>query len=317
MTAAAKIDARALLPAAADLHAALESWHRWIAQERRMSAHTVRAYVGDVHRLIAFLSDHLGTTISIDRFSGMSIGDLRAFQAARAADKAAAVTRARGLSGIKSFCLYLDKFGIAHVPVVSKISPPKLPRYLPRPLSETDAKAVPEAAAALTDESWVGARDRALFILLYGAGLRLGEALSLNGADIPHDGWLVVTGKGRKQRRVPILPIIAEAIGDYVRACPHPIGRSDPLFRGVKGGRLNPSVADGRMQSVRGALGLPDTATPHALRHSYATHLLNHGADLRSIQALLGHASLATTERYTEVATEKLTEIHRKAHPRA
>ncbi len=194
---------------------------------------------------------------------------------------------------------------------------PKVPRALPRPLDVGDALAAVDAAGQLSDEPWLAKRDQALLLLLYGCGLRIGEALALNRRDAPAGDVLVVTGKGRKQRLVPVLPVVREAIAAYLAACPHALPADAPLFLGARGGRLDPAVAQRQVRRLRSALGLPETATPHALRHSFATHLLADGGDLRTIQELLGHASLSTTQRYTAVDVSRLAAVHRRAHPRA
>ena len=306
-----------ILPVAPDVADAVDRWRRWLRTERRLSAHTLRGYDGDVQRFCRFLADHTGAPASLMTLSALSVGDLRAFQAARVRTGAEAGTRARGLSSLRSLFGFLDRIGLCHVAAIHAIGHPRQPKRLPRPLSEKDALDVPEEAASLPASDWIGLRDRALFTLLYGCGLRLAEALGLALADIPAGGGLTVKGKGGKQRIVPILPAVIDAVQAYVAACPYPLAAGGPLFVGARGKRLNPAVAERQMRAVRAALRLPDDATPHALRHSYATHLLSAGCDLRSIQELLGHASLSTTQRYTEVSPDRMLEVHAKAHPRA
>ncbi len=247
----------------------------------------------------------------------MSLGDFRAFQAFRAGGGAGRVTRARGLSAIRSFFGHLDRAGLLHNAALHGLTHPRLPRTLPRPLGVGEALTLVDAAPEISTLDWIGLRDRGLFALLYGCGLRLGEALGLRREDLPRDGRLTVTGKGRKQRQVPVLPAVAQALEGYVAACPFAPAPDAPLFLGERGGPLNPGVAERQMRRLRALLGLPDTVTPHALRHSFATHLLVAGGDLRSIQELLGHSSLSTTQRYTEIDATQLLAVYDQAHPRA
>ena len=305
------------LLAAADVLDAVDGWRRWLATEKRASDHTIRAYLGDVARFLVFVAGHLGRPPGLNDLGDLALGDFRAYLAGRARSGAGAASRARGLSGIRNFFRHLDRAGILHNPAIAGLSGPKPPRGVPKALTAEDAAAVLETAAEISDRDWVGRRDRALFTLLYGCGLRIAEALSLTRGDLPADGTLKVVGKGRKERLVPVLPAVAEALAAYVAACPHAMRPGDPLFVGVRGGPLNPGVAERQMRRLRRLLGLPETATPHALRHSFATHLLAGGADLRAIQELLGHSSLSTTQRYTDVDVEQLLAVHRDTHPRA
>lgn len=301
--------------AAPDLAEALARWRGWLAGERNAAAHTVRAYEGDVARFLTFLSGHLGHAVRLDDLGRLGVADLRAYQSRRAADGAGATSRARGLSGLRNLFAYLDREGVVHVPGASVIRPPRLPRGLPKPLTEADALGL-IAEAGDAAEGWTGLRDRALFALLYGCGLRLAEALSLPRRAVPAGRALTVMGKGGKQRLVPVLPTVAAALADYADALPFSPAPGEPIFRGARGGPLNPGVAERRMRDLRRQLGLPDHATPHALRHSFATHMLAGGADLRAIQELLGHAQLSTTQRYTEVEEGQLRAAY-AAHPRA
>jgi integrase/recombinase XerC len=282
-----------------------------------MSAHTLRAYLGDAHAFLGFIATHRGGPPSLSTLAGLTLADFRAWLASRSGEGAAAATRARGLSAVRSFFRHLDRAGTLHNPALEGLGGPKLPRSLPKALTQADAAGTIEAAAGLQEEDWIGRRDRALLLLLYGAGLRLGEALGLTGRDVPREGRMVVRGKGRKERLVPVLPIVAEAIADYLATCPFPAGPDRPLFLGARGGPLNPGVAERQVRRLRHLLGLPASATPHALRHSFATHLLAEGADLRSIQELLGHASLSTTQRYTALDDRRLLGVYESAHPRA
>jgi integrase/recombinase XerC len=303
--------------AAPDVLDAAAAWQRWLAVERNASAHTRRAYTGDLTRFLAFLRDHTGAPASLNDLGNLGLRDLRAFLAARAGEQAAAGTRARGLSALRSFFGWLDRRGILHVPALAGIRPPKSAKPLPRPLSQQEALATIDTAQELSDSDWIGLRDRALFALLYGAGLRLGEALALSRREAPVGGRLRVLGKGRKQREVPVLPAVRAAIDAYLAACPYAMPPEGPLFLGARGKRLNPAIAEKQMRALRHLLGLPDSATPHALRHSFATHLLAAGGDLRAIQELLGHSSLSTTQRYTEIEEAQLLETYARCHPRA
>ncbi len=249
----------------------------------------------------------------------MSPADYRAFLARRRRDGLAAPSLARGLSGVRSLIRFLEKRGEATSAAVAAIGAPKAPRRLPRPLGVADALSVVSEAGVLADEPLVAARDSAVLALLYGAGLRISEALSLTAAEAPPEtgGALRVTGKGGKTRLVPVLPAVGRAVAAYVRLAPFRLAPEGPLFRGVKGGPLSPRIVQLTLQRLRGALGLPETATPHALRHSFATHLLGSGGDLRTIQELLGHANLSTTQVYTSVDAERLVAAWKGAHPRA
>lgn len=321
--AASAIDPAAFhdLPIAPDFADALARWWAWLQAERGAGPQTLRAYRGDIAGLCHFLASHLGKRPGLNDLSRLSVTDVRAYLASRAGDGATAQTRARNLSGLANLAGFLDRRGIAHIPALSAIGRPKAAKPLPRPIAEDDAVTLLDTATALPEAGWVGLRDRALFGLLYGAGLRLGEALALTAGDLPTasagtTGTLRVTGKGRKMREVPVLARVRGWLEDYRAACPHDLAADTPFFRGVRGGRLHPSVAEGQMAKLRAFLGLADTATPHALRHSFASHLLAGGADLRTLQELLGHASLSTTQRYTAIDRERLIAVHRAAHPR-
>jgi integrase/recombinase XerC len=298
---------------AGDLQKRLEHWQEWLKYEKNVSRHTFRAYTSDITAFITFLSDYHGKRISLGDIAGCNITDFRAWLAKSTLDNKAASTRARSLSGLKNFLSWLDKQGHAHNASINTVRTPKLPHRLPRPLYEKQAMTVLKA----DEDDWLKLRNQALFTLLYGCGLRIDEALSLNISDLPHDGFLKVRGKGRKERQVPVLDVVENAINIYRGACPYPEEPERPVFLGARGGRLNQGVAQRDMRNLRTELGLPETATPHALRHSCATHLLENGANLREIQELLGHASLSTTQRYTEIDTRKLLEIYKSAHPRA
>lgn len=299
---------------APDLAAKVGAWITWLKVERNVSKHTQRAYISDLSQFFQFLSNHHGHALSIDHLSAASLSDFRAWMSGKASGGAAASSRARSLSGIKNFLGWMDKQGIAHNAALAGVRAPKLPRKLPRPLMETQTFRLLDT---MPDDDWTSRRDKALFTLLYGCGLRIDEALGLNIGGLPRDGFLRVIGKGNKERQVPVLPAVITAIDHYRAACPFVENAARPLFVGEKGKRLHQGVAQKAMRDVRRALNLPESLTPHALRHSFATHLLQNGANLREIQELLGHASLSTTQRYTEVNAEELLAIYRKSHPRA
>lgn len=309
------------MPFAPDVAAELARWRSYLAAERRMSDKTVEAYQRDVFQLLSFLAQHLGGTPSLKKLAALQPQDVRAFMAARRGDGAGSRTLMRSLAGARSFARFLERNGKGQVGALSAVRAPKISRSLPKPLTVPSAKRISDAdlRAGEDREPWVLARDAAVLALLYGSGLRIAEALSLTRADIPAAGSgdaITVTGKGNKTRMVPVLPRVIELIAEYVAVCPYGL-EEGPLFRGVKGGPLSPRIIQLAMERLRGALGLPDTATPHALRHSFATHLLARGGDLRAIQELLGHASLSTTQIYTAVDTERLLDVYKSAHPRA
>lgn len=308
-----------LVTLAPDLAAAILDWQRWLADLRRLSPRTVEAYGRDADDFVRFLTGHLGSPPAIADLGRLSPADYRAFLARRRRDGLAAPSLARGLSGIRSLIRFLEKRGEASSAAVAAVTAPKTPRRLPRPLGVADALSIVSDAGALAEEPWVAARDTAVLALLYGAGLRISEALSLTAAEAPPEsgGAVRVTGKGGKTRLVPVLPMVGRAVATYVRLVPFRLAPQEPLFRGVKGGPLSPRIIQLAIQRLRGALGLPETATPHALRHSFATHLLGSGGDLRTIQELLGHAKLSTTQVYTSVDAERLVAAWKGAHPRA
>ena len=300
------------------VRAAADDWFRWLAAERRASPHTVAAYRRDLGRFLAFLGEHLGGTVSTQALAGLRPADFRAYLAYRQRDGLGSASLARVLSAVRSFFGFLDRSGIVHNAAVGTIRAPKRPHSVPKALGPGDARAALRLAAEpAAGDAWMALRDAAVFTLLYGCGLRIGEALGLDRAAAPLGRTLVITGKGNKQRMVPVLPVVREAVDAYVAACPHGLGAADPLFVGARGRRLDAAIVQKRMRQVRAALGLPASATPHALRHSFATHLLAGGGDLRAIQELLGHASLSTTQRYTEVDAARLLDVYDDAHPRA
>ncbi|HYM31315.1 MAG TPA: tyrosine recombinase XerC [Candidatus Cybelea sp.] len=303
--------------AAPELAAALSDWLAWLAAERRASAHTVESYGRDIAAFCAFLTDHLGDPPDFAALGGLKAADFRSFLARRHGAGLAAASTARALSAIRSCFRWLERQGHVSNAAVHAVRSPKLPRAVPKPLTAAAALDTIDAAGEADGEPWIALRDTAVLLLLYGSGLRIGEALGLNGGDAPSGDAMRIVGKGRKERVVPVLPAVREAIAAYRSACPFPIGARDPLFVGAKGKRLDPAIVQKRMRALRAALNLPETATPHALRHSFATHLLAAGGDLRAIQELLGHASLSTTQRYTEVDAARLLSVYEQAHPRA
>src|SRR5215469_7293629 len=299
-----------------DLAQPIDDWRNWLASERRAAPLSLAAYEHDLLAFLAFLAEHLGAPPSLSALRDLGRGDLRAWLAERAGAGLKASSTARALSVIRGFFRFLSRRGLIENAAVLALRNPKLEKSVPKALSEAEAMDALTNIGELAVEPWIAKRDAALLTLLYGCGLRPGEALSLTRADVKaaRSGRLTVTGKGRKQRIVPVLAIVAAALDDYLAASPF---KGDPLFLGARGGPLNPRIVQGRLQHLRLLLGLPATATPHALRHSFATHLLAGGGDLRAIQELLGHASLSTTQRYTEVDAAGLLAVYEQAHPRA
>ncbi|TIQ35644.1 MAG: tyrosine recombinase XerC [Mesorhizobium sp.] len=308
-----------LIPAKPDLQAARETWLKTLARERRLSPETVEAYERDTRQFLHFLTGHCGGPPGIADIADLRPADLRGFLAARRNDGAGARTLGRGLAGIRSLLRFLEKRGLANAAGAAALRAPRQPKSLPKPLTASDAKQVVAVEGQLAEEPWIAARNAAVLTLLYGSGLRISEALGLTGADLATetDTVLRITGKGGKTRLVPVLPVASRAVAEYRRLCPFYIDPKELLFRGARGGPLNPAIVQREMAKLRSALNLPDTATPHALRHSFATHLLGRGGDLRTIQELLGHASLSTTQVYTGVDTARLLDIYERAHPRA
>ena len=276
----------------------------------------MRAYVGTAHRLIEFLGQYRGELVEARALTEVSAADLRAFLASRRNGGLGAASAARELSGVRAFLTYAAEQQ-SRAPHVPRTRAPRRPKTLPRPASPDDAIALAEDAGAFANEPWIGARDLAILLLLYGSGLRVAEALSLTARDLPMGEAIRVTGKRAKTRIVPVVGAVREAIADYSRQCPYRIEGDAPLFVGAKGGPLSADIVRRAVRAARVRLGLPDTLTPHALRHSFATHLLARGADLRSLQELLGHASLSSTQIYTAVDVARLLDVYRHAHPRA
>lgn len=307
------------LPVTADLQKTILAWEDWLLSVRRGSGHTVTAYRIDLKHFFAFLSEHIGGRVGFAHLRGLELKDMRAWLASRIGEFEASST-ARALSTVKSFFRYLEKQGKLKNAAIFHIRGPKLKKSLPRALGEEQAGEALKGIGTQHEEDWVNKRDLALLVLIYGSGLRIGEALSLRYGDIRNNSasdTIVITGKGNKQRAVPILPVIRQAVAEYVETCPYPFTDASPLFLGQRGKALDPAIFQLQLRKLRARINLPESATPHAFRHSFATHLLSAGGDLRSIQELLGHASLSTTQRYTHVDKERLLAAYKNAHPRA
>ncbi|HVV41482.1 MAG TPA: tyrosine recombinase XerC [Nitrobacter sp.] len=308
--------------ASGDLLEAMMRWLGHLRAERRLSPKTLEAYERDVRQCLIFLTEHWGERVTLKRFAALEASDIRAFMAARRNDDIAGRSLMRALAGLRSFGRFLEREGLGKVGALSAIRAPKVGKSLPKPIHMAAAKRFADAdeRAGENREPWIWARDAAVMALLYGSGLRISEALGLKRREVPLPGAgdvLVVTGKGNKTRMVPVLQNVLGLVQDYVAMCPHPLPPEGPIFVGARGGPLKARIIQLTMARLRGALGLPDSATPHALRHSFATHLLSRGGDLRAIQELLGHASLSTTQIYTGIDSERLFEVYKTAHPRA
>ena len=308
-------------PADPELAIAVQDWLSHLSGERRVSAHTLAAYRRDVGQFFDFLSVHFGQRLSLALIGKIAPADLRGFLAARRKQGAGSRSLLRQLSGLRSFARHVEKSGLSRLAVFSALRSPKLARRLPKALTANAARAVVDAQSRAGDSrpDWILARDAAVLGLLYGAGLRISEALSIRRKDAPLAGLdhVSIIGKGGKSRTVPVIAPVQKAVAAYLDLCTYPLPADGPLFVGAKGGPLTARVIQLAVERLRGALGLPETATPHALRHSFATHLLGRGGDLRTIQELLGHASLSTTQIYTAIDSARLIEAYRGAHPRA
>jgi integrase/recombinase XerC len=296
-------------------------WLTHLRSERRLSPKTLEAYGRDLRQCLDFLCEHFGERVTLSRFASLEAADIRAFMAMRRADEIGSRSLMRTLAGLRSFGRFLEREGKGKVGALAAIRAPKIGKSLPKPIQMAAAKRLADAdeRAGETRESWILARDAAVMALLYGSGLRISEALGLKRREVPRPGEgdvLIVTGKGNKTRMVPVLQNVLALVADYVAICPHPLPPNGPIFVGARGGPLSPRIIQLTMERLRGALGLPDSATPHALRHSFATHLLSRGGDLRAIQELLGHSSLSTTQIYTGIDTERLLQVYKATHPR-
>ncbi len=306
----------------ADITLQMTRWLAHLRAERRLSPKTLEAYARDLRQFLQFLGQHWGAQVTLKRFATLEASDVRAFMAMRRADEIGSRSLMRALAGLRSFGRFLEREGNGKVGALSAIRAPKVGKSLPKPIHMAAAKRFADAdeRAGETRDPWIWARDAAVMALLYGSGLRISEALGLKRRDVPLPGAgdvLVVTGKGNKTRMVPVLQNVLALVQEYVAMCPHPLPAEGPVFVGARGGPLRARIIQLTMERLRGALGLPDSATPHALRHSFATHLLTRGGDLRAIQELLGHASLSTTQIYTGIDSERLLEVYQTAHPRA
>jgi integrase/recombinase XerC len=308
--------------AADDVTLEMTRWLAHLRAERRLSPKTSEAYARDVRQFLVFLGEHWGKRVTLAGFAALQASDVRSFMAMRRASEIGGRSLMRALAGLRSFGRFLEREGKGKVGALSAIRAPKVGKTLPKPIQVAAAKRFADAdeRAGETRDPWIWARDAAVMALLYGSGLRISEALGLKRRDVPLPGAgdvLVVTGKGNKTRMVPVLQNVLALVQDYVAMCPHPLPAEGAIFVGARGGPLSPRIIQLTMERLRGALGLPDSATPHALRHSFATHLLSRGGDLRAIQELLGHASLSTTQIYTGIDSERLLEVYKSAHPRA
>jgi integrase/recombinase XerC len=311
----------ALLPAAPDLSASVGAWLRHLGLERRLSPHSLDGYGRDVRQFLGFLNERFDAPPTIADFIGLAPADLRAFLARRRADGVEGRSLMRALASLRSLARYLERNGAGRASAFQAIRAPRLARSLPKPLRAADAIAMThtEIRDGEARDPWILARDAAVIALLYGAGLRIAEALSIRRQDAPVGllDSVTILGKGRKTRSAPVIAPVRREIENYLKLCPYVLAPGGPLFVGAKGGPLSPRIIQLTVARLRGALGLPDSATPHALRHSFATHLLGRGGDLRTIQELLGHASLSTTQIYTAIDSKRLMEAYRAAHPRA
>jgi integrase/recombinase XerC len=299
---------------APDAAAFAQSWLAALKNERRMAAKTLEAYARDMAQFGLFLQDHLDGPATVAALAALDASDFRAFLARQRNAKIESRSLARKLSSIRSFFRYCERTGHFKCAALAAIRSPKLPHAVPRPLSEEQSDRMVSDTVLEASEAWINARDQAVLTLLYGCGLRISEALGLTVKQSEQNP-LVITGKGDKTRLVPMIEAATQSITTYRKLCPFPLLPSTPLFRGAKGGPLSPRIIQLLMERLRGAMNLPETATPHALRHSFASHLLSNGADLRVIQDLLGHASLSSTQIYTEVNRKHLLEQYRKAFP--
>jgi len=318
MCAKAADDHALLVTARPDLNQRVDQWLDHLSDERRLSDKTLLAYERDLRQFLRFLTSHLGGPPSLGDIAALRPADFRGFLASRRRQGVQSRSLARGLAGIRSFLRFLERRGEVNAVASDAVRPPRQARSLPKPVSSKDAMDITSGDLAMESEAWIEARNAAVLTLLYGCGLRISEALSLTGRMAPgRDAkTLRIVGKGRKERIVPILPAVSQAVEQYLKLCPYAISPDGPLFLGARGGPLSPRMIQLAMEKLRGALGLPDSATPHALRHSFATHLLAGGGDLRTIQELLGHASLASTQIYTEIDSAHLLSAYDKAHPR-
>ncbi len=298
---------------------AVYAWCDWLRYERRATNNTIVSYSRDLEKFLIFLTGHLGYPPGLRDLAEMTLLDFRSYLASRNTAGLSRTSTARAVSALKAFFRFLERRGLASNNAILALKAQKIPKSVPKALSIDDALEALKEVERLSDQVWVGKRDKALLYLLYGCGLRISEAIALNQAQVmgPNSDTIKVIGKGGKERIVPVLPAVIQAINDYLSLCPFQLRNDDPVFVGRRGGRLSPGVAQKQVRTVRSRLRLPVTATPHAFRHSFATHLLAEGGDLRTIQELLGHSSLSTTQRYTDVDEAQLRSVYADAHPRA
>lgn len=306
------------LPVDATLSRHIKGWLEWLAHQKKYSRHTHTAYFIDIRHFLSFANKHEGGEVHINTLSALALRDFRSWLAARHTEGFSATSTARALSTVRGFYRFLEKQGVAENAAIFHVRTPKLPKSLPKSVGESQAIASLDMVGFTHKEQWVQQRDVALLTLIYGCGLRISEALGLRAKDLKDGATsLILTGKGNKQRMVPVLPQIHAAIAEYKKSCPFTLSPDEALFRGARGKALQPAIFQKEIRNLRNALGLPESTTPHAFRHSFATHLLAAGGDLRTIQELLGHADLSTTQRYTKVDSERLLSAYAKAHPRA
>lgn len=302
------------------MHESLElikqKWFDYLKNERRFSSHTLKAYKKDLQFFISFIQKHFGKEIDLSDFQNITLRDLRSFMMSHKMEEHAATSTARSIAVVRNFFKYIDKNHGIKNSAIAAIKTPKLPKSLPKALTTSQALEATKKISDAAKDDWVGKRDKLLLVLIYASGLRISEALSIKRKELEGKEQIIIKGKGNKERLVPILPIINTLISDYLKSCPHDISIESFLFIGKNNKKLNAAVFQRTLKNLRRNLGLPESTTPHAFRHSFATHLLGQGADLRSIQDLLGHVSLSTTQRYTKVDLRRLTEVYKKSHPR-
>ncbi|KEG21346.1 tyrosine recombinase XerC [Bartonella bacilliformis] len=308
-----------LVPADDAVLAARQSWLESLVHIHRMATRTVAAYERDTRQFLSFLCQHLGQKPTYHDLANLQVADLRSYMAHRRKQMVSSRSLSRNMASIRSFFNYLSRENLVDVPAAKLVRTPKYAKSLPKTLTIKAALNIVKQGNQQEDEPWITARNAAVLTLLYGCGMRISEALALTPKQFsdPNVTSLSIVGKGGKTRLVPVIKAVYESVETYLKCCPYPLGDNQPMFRGTKGGPLQPAIIQRAVQNLRTRLGLPKTATPHALRHSFATHLLSRGGNLRIIQELLGHASLSTTQVYTAIDTDRLLDIYQKAHPRA
>ena len=289
-----------------DVNSIIKKWESWLIDEKRFSDNTVSSYQRDLSQFFDFLVEHFGNSIGIKRLENLKLRDIRSYMSYQTNKGISRSSLSRKVSSVKNFFRWMSKNDILENSAILSVTNPKIPKTLPRAVEISDAFNIIDKVKEFANKSWIAKRDAAIFTLLYGCGLRISEALGLNLADYNKQKTLRILGKGNKERIVPMLPQVSDAINEYLADCPYKIKQNEALFLGARGERLSPRVVQRQMEKVRFALNLPDNLTPHALRHSYATHLLINGGDLRTIQELLGHSSLSTTQKYTKVDLEQI-----------